>query len=134
MEMKRAKYRHNKVAKTLGLLGHLLLTRQILMIINILKKMFNLPSLEISDGQLAPTQATQNHKESQKKVTTLLIHFSSGKTHLIYIPSFHKGFMPGYIGNPIMIIFVFIAIHADPSLFQRNRWRTIRTQWDTSID
>ena len=98
MEMKRAKYRHNKVAKTIG---HLLLTRQILMIINILKKMFNLPSLEISDGQLAPTQATQNHKESQKKVTTLLIHFSSGKAHLIYIPSFHKG----YIGNPIMIIF-----------------------------
>ena len=105
MEMKRAKYRYNKVAKTMGLLGHLLLTRQILMIINILKKMFNLPSLEISDGQLAPTQATQNHKESQKKVTTLLIHFSSGKTHLIYIPSFHKSVMPGYIGNPIMIIF-----------------------------
>ena len=105
MEMKRAKYRYNKVAKTMGLLGHLLLTRQILMIINILKKMFNLPSLEISDGQLAPTQATQNHQESQKKVTTLLIHFSSGKTHLIYIPSFHKSVMPGYIGNPIMIIF-----------------------------
>ena len=54
--------------------------------------MFNLPSLEISDGQLAPTQATQNHQESQKKVTTLLIHFSSGKTHLIYIPSFHKSY------------------------------------------
>ena len=105
MEMKRAKYRHKKVAKTMGLLGHLLVTRQILMIINILKKMFNLPSLKISDGQLAPTKATRNRKESQKKITILLIHFSSGKTHLIYIPSFHKSVMPGYIGNPIIIIF-----------------------------
>ena len=90
MEMKTAQYRHKKVAKTMGLLGHLLQTRQISMIINILKKMFRLPILEISDGQLAPTQPTQNRKKFQKKITTPLIHFSSGMTHLIFISYFYK--------------------------------------------
>ena len=131
MEMKRAQYRHKKVAKTMGLLGHLLQTRQISMIINILKKMFRLPILEISDGQLAPTQPTQNRKKFQKKITTPLIHFSSGMTHLIFISYFYK---KCYIGDLIIINFCFIAIHADPSLFQKNRWRNIRTQWDTTID
>ena len=42
--------------------------------------------------------------------------------------------MRRYIGDLIIINFCFIAIHADPSLFQKNRWRNIRTQWDTTID
>ena len=108
MEMKRAQYRHKKVAKTMGLLGHLLQTRQISMIINILKKMFRLPILEISDGQLAPTQPTQNRKKFQKKITTPLIHFSSGMTHLIYISYFYKN-MRRYIGDPIIMFFCFYS-------------------------